>query len=106
MVLLLSEKLQAEHDKGNLVWVFIGWWDSDVQPIMVERGSRKVRKWYKADVQMTGTLLTWDHWMEIYSTHRRRSLRQKDRHMLDQYRIYKLANRWLLDDEHWWIPCL
>jgi len=101
-----QEKLQVEWDRGNLVWLFIGWWDSDADPVSTSSGARTVRKWRKEDCQMTGTLLQWDHWMEIYSTHKRRSLRQKDRPMLDRFRIYKLDNRWLLDDNHWWIPCL
>lgn len=100
------EKLNAEWERGNLVWLFIGWWDSDTQPILVEKGSRKERKWFKEDCEMTGTLLRWSDWLEIYNNHNKRSLRQKDRHLLDDYRIRKIGGRWLLDDNHWWIKCL
>ena len=100
------EKLSAEVGKGNVVWLFIGWWDSDVEPMMVERGSRKVRKWYKKDAVMTGTLIRWVDWVELSRGHKLRSLRQKDRHLLDDCRISKVGNRWVLDDNHWWIACL
>lgn len=99
------EKLNIEWERGNLVWLFIGWWDSDAQPIIVEHGSRKVSKWFKKDCEMTGTLLRWCDWLEIYNNHTRRSLRQRDRHLLDDYRIIKEGGRWLLDDNHWWIQC-
>lgn len=100
------EKLNAQWEHGDLVWLFIGWWDSDVEPIMVKQGSRTLRKFRKADTEMTGTLLRWDDWLEIYNNHNRRSIRQRDRYLLDDYRIYKVGNRWVLDDNHWWIACL
>lgn len=100
------EKLNARWMYGDLAWLFIGWWDSDVEPIMVKQGSRNIRRWYKKDVEMTGTLIRWEDWLEIYNNHNRRSIRQRDRHLLNDYRIYKLGNRWLLDDNHWWIACL
>jgi hypothetical protein len=99
------EKLMVEWELGNLVWLFIGWWDSDVEPIMVERGSRKVRRWYKKDCEMTGTLLRWGDWLDIYNNHKRRSIRQRDRHLLDDYRIRKIGRRWTLDAHHWWPEC-
>ena len=100
------EKLSAEVGKGNVVWLFIGWWDSDVAPMMVKQGSREVRRWYKKDVEMTGTLIRWVDWVELTRNHKRRSLRQKDRHLLDDCRIYKVGGRWMLADNHWWIACL
>jgi hypothetical protein len=97
-----QEKLCAEWELDSLVWLFIGWWDSDTQPITVERGSRKERKWFKEDCEMTGTLLRWGDWLELYYNHSYRSIRQKDRHLLDSYRVRKVGGRWQLDDNHWW----
>lgn len=101
-----QEKLYAEWEKGNLVWLFIGWWDSPEQPISYKQGSREVSKWYREDCEMTGTLLRWSDWLEIYHNHKYRSIRQKDRHLLRDYRITKIGGRWLLDNNHWWIECL
>lgn len=100
------EKLTKQWERGDLVWLFIGWWDSDKEPIMVQQGSRQVRKWHKADCEMTGTLLRWEDWLELYQNHGPRSIGQKGRVLLDKYRIYKDGNRWTLDGGHWWVPCL
>jgi hypothetical protein len=99
------EKLMGEWELGNLVWLFLGWWDSEAAPIMVRQGSREVRKWRKADCEMTGTLLRWGDWLEIYYGHKYRSIRQRDRHLLDDYRITKTGGRWTLDRNHWWLTC-
>jgi hypothetical protein len=53
------EKLNVEWELGNLVWIFIGWWDSKKKPLEVQQGSRKVSKWYRQDCEMTGTLMRW-----------------------------------------------
>jgi len=100
------EKLQAEWELGNLVWIFIGWWDSDSNPVIVRQGSREIRRWYKENCEMTGTLLRWSDWLEIYYNHKCRSIRQRDRHLLDDYRIMKIGGRWTLDENHWWPGCL
>lgn len=97
------EKLQVEWELGNLVWLFIGWWDSSEKPIKVKRGGRKVSKWYREDCELTGTLLRWSDWLEIYNNHKYRSIRQRDRHLLDDYRILKVSGRWTLDENHWWL---
>jgi len=101
-----QEKLQVEWERGNWVWLFIGWWDSDRQPFKIKQGSREVSKWFKKDCQMTGTLLRWSDWLDVYNNHKRRSITQKDRHLLDDYRIRKIGRNWLLDDNHWWVRCL
>lgn len=97
------EKLQAEWELGSLVWLFIGWWDSEKQPTVIKRGHREVSKWYREDCEMVATLLRWSDFLEIYDSHKYRSIRQKDRYLLDDYRIRKIGGRWLLDDNHWWI---
>lgn len=97
-----QEKLMAEWEKGALVWLFIGWWSTHKKPVLVKQGSREVRKWFKKDVEMTGTLLRWSDWLEIYNNHGYRSIRQKDRRLLDDYRIKKESARWALDANHWW----
>lgn len=99
------EKLMAEWELGNLVWLFIGWWDSEAEPILVKQGSREVRRWRREDCEMVGTLLRWEDWLEIYYKHKYRSLRQQDRPLLDDYRIRKVGRYWLLDDNHWWLKC-
>jgi hypothetical protein len=98
------EKLTREVDRGNLVWLFIGWWDAALyaMPKPVKYGSRTVNKWYKDHVELTVTLLRWEDWLRIYDSHKYKSIRQKDRHLLDDFRITKQGGRWTLDENHWW----
>jgi len=98
------EKLGAAHRSRHLVLLAIGWWDalSGTAPIMLERGSRKITRWKRADVSLTITLLRWGDWTTIASGHKFRTLRQKDRHLLDNYVVSKIGGRWALAPGHWW----
>ena len=96
------EKLYVEWERGNYVWLFIGWWNSCEAPVRVQRGSRKVSMWKREDCEMVGTLLRWSDFLELYNAHKYRSFRQKDRPLLNDYRIMKEGSRWALDENHWW----
>ena len=100
-----QEKLTKQWEYGDLVWLFIGWWLTNAQPIPIVGKNRTIRRWRKAECCMVGTLLQWSDWLDIYENHKYRSIRQKDLPMLDDYRIYKEGGMWRLDDNHWWKPC-
>jgi len=99
-----QEKLAKEWGRGNLVWLALGFWDAlpGATPVKVRQKTRALLKWKKVDVSLTICLLRWQDWLEIYGSHKVRSLRQKDRYLLDRHRIKKVGGLWTLDPFHWW----
>ena len=99
-----QEKLAKEWGRGNLVWLALGFWDAlpGTAPVKVRQKTRTLLKWKKVDVSLTICLLRWQDWLEIYGSHKVRSLRQKDRYLLDRHRIKKVGGLWTLDPFHWW----
>lgn len=100
-------KLTREWERGNLVWLALGWWDAlpGRTPVKVRQKTRTLTKWKKVDVELTICLLRWQDWLEIYDNHKFRSLRKKDRPLLDDFRIKRVGGIWTLDLNHWWRTC-
>lgn len=97
-------KLTREWERGNLVWLALGWWDTlpGKEPVRVQQKTRTLTRWKKVDVELTIYLLRWQDWLEIHGSHKVRSLRKKDRGLLDSFRIKKVRGLWTLAPDHWW----
>lgn len=95
-----QEKLTEAYERKNIVWLAIGWWDAMPRTQPIDFGGHK--KWKKDDLNLTISLVRWSRWLEIYNTHKFRSLRQRDRHLLSDCSICKEKGVWRLCDDHWW----
>lgn len=97
-------KMTAELERRRIVWLALGFWDAipGRHPVEVKKHGKVEKKWRKDDTELTVYLVRWSEWLEIYQNHKYRSLRQKDRELLDHCRIYKEKGVWRLCDNHWW----
>lgn len=100
------EKLTEAMNRKQIVWLAIGWWDAlpGVSPIREkDKAGRNRTYWRKDELELIVTLVRWSEWLKIYDEHKYRSIRQKDRRLLDHCRIFKGENnRWQLAADHWW----
>jgi len=96
------EKLTKAHKLGYLTWLALGFWDAKhfAKPVMEERKGRKYTKWIRGELRLTIYLIDWGIWLNLLSELKGRSLKQKDRAMMEDMSIYKV-NRWTIHHNHW-----
>jgi len=100
------KKLTERYLGGDVVWLALCWWDAVPwsEPVDLKQRTRTIKKWRSPDVKLTITLIRWGEFTEeIMPSLRYKSIRQKDRHLLDHCRIYKKGSMWALCPNHWWL---
>lgn len=98
------EKLTKAWKDGFDVWLALGFWDAidDARPVIENRKGRNYKRWKKEDVELTIYVIPWFAWVkDILPQLKYRSLRQKDRDLIEGMAIYKEYNRWTMHPDHW-----